>query len=83
MVIQGFRLRNFRNFERLEISDISSGINILHGPNGSGKTNILEAISLGSLAKSCRGAQDFEMVRHGESAAVVEIDGVAQKKKLI
>jgi DNA replication and repair protein RecF len=81
MKIESIRLRNFRNFGELSISSFSDGINILRGPNGAGKTNILEAISLSSIAKSCRGAQDSEMVRFGTEAAVVEIDGIVEKKK--
>jgi len=83
MIITGLRLKNFRNFESVEIGRFSDGLNLFTGPNGSGKTNILEAISLVSLAKSCRGALDSEMVKFGARAALVEIDGVVEKKKLI
>lgn len=37
------------------------------GENGSGKTNLLEAISLLSIAKSCRGKEDQDMVEWGAS----------------
>jgi DNA replication and repair protein RecF len=83
MFIEKIRLKDFRNFSSLEISSLSAGINIIYGPNGSGKTNLLEALSLSSLAKSCRAAQDFEMVKLGRDSAAVEIEGTVQKKKLI
>jgi|WetSurMetagenome_2_1015567.scaffolds.fasta_scaffold265769_2 DNA replication and repair protein RecF len=82
MIITGLKLKNFRNFENIEISSFSDGLNLFTGPNGSGKTNILEAISLVSLAKSCRGALDSEMVKFGARAANIEIDGIIEKKKL-
>ena len=40
-------LRNFRNFTGPELRiDWSPGINLILGPNGSGKTNLLEAMSI-------------------------------------
>ena len=42
---QNIKLENYRNFNYFEI-DFTSGCNILIGKNGSGKTNILESISL-------------------------------------
>lgn len=82
MIITGLKLKNFRNFENVEINSFSGGLNLFTGPNGSGKTNLLEAISLVSLAKSCRGALDSEMVKFGSRAANIEIDGIIEKKKL-
>ena len=39
------RLENFRNFKEFTIN-FKNKCNIILGPNGSGKTNILESISL-------------------------------------
>jgi predicted ATPase len=36
-------LENFRGFERLELNDLGQ-INLLFGPNNSGKTTVLEAV---------------------------------------
>jgi DNA replication and repair protein RecF len=83
MVIEEIKLKNFRNFAEANINSLSLGLNIFQGANGSGKTNLLEAISLSSLGKSCRGALDWEMVKFGAKAAIVEISGIVQKKKLI
>lgn len=83
MIITGLKLKNFRNFENVEINSFSDRLNLFTGPNGSGKTNLLEAIGLVSLAKSCRGALDSEMVKFGARAAQIEIDGIIEKKKLL
>jgi recombinational DNA repair ATPase RecF len=42
------------------------------GKNGSGKTNILEAIHLLSSYKSFRGAQPRVLLRHGAEESLVE-----------
>lgn len=80
MQIDQISLKNFRNFGEIKISNLAAGLNIFIGPNGSGKTNILEAIGLSSLAKSCRGVSDLDMVRLGQAVAIVEIDGIVEKK---
>jgi DNA replication and repair protein RecF len=81
MYIEKISLRNFRNIEDQTIGPFSESVNLVVGKNGSGKTNMLEAIGLSSLARSCRGAGTAEMVRFGSAAASVEIEGTAQKKK--
>lgn len=81
MRIDRISLKDFRNFDKVEISPFSEGLNLFYGPNGSGKSNILEAIGLSSIAKSCRGALDQDLVRFGSGRALVEIDGEVQKKK--
>ena len=43
MIIESLKLNNFRNFKTLNIH-FTKGINFLYGKNGSGKTNIVEAI---------------------------------------
>ena len=83
MVITGLKLKNFRNFANAEIGNFSDSLNLFAGPNGSGKTNLLEAIGLASLVKSCRGALDSELVLLGSKAGTVEIAGIIEKKKLL
>lgn len=51
MNITKLELNNFRNYKK-KIFDNFSNLNIIIGKNGIGKTSIIEAIYLGSLAKS-------------------------------
>jgi|AntAceMinimDraft_17_1070374.scaffolds.fasta_scaffold01050_3 DNA replication and repair protein RecF len=51
MKINNLELYNFRNYNKQEIV-FGEGVNFLIGENGSGKTNLLEAIYFLSLAKS-------------------------------
>lgn len=60
--ITTLQFQNFRSFERLRLENLTS-INILIAPNGSGKTNILEAISILSPGKGMRGADALTMTR--------------------
>lgn len=63
MKLDSLVLTNFRNYETLDIS--FNDLNILYGPNGSGKTNIVEAIYLLSLSKSFRSNNDKVMIKKG------------------
>lgn len=66
MWVQALRLTNFRNYERLEV-ELDEGLNFFTGPNGSGKTSVLEAVSYLAVARSLKGANDAEVIRWGES----------------
>ncbi len=63
--------RGFRNLEDLDLSP-GPGFNVLHGDNGAGKSNLLEAIFyLGSL-RSFRGAKAEDLVRIGSGEAILK-----------
>jgi len=66
------RLRNFRNYDRLDL-DLAAGLTVVHGAVGAGKTNLLEAIYLGCVGRSCRTANERELVRFGERAVHVAV----------
>lgn len=61
MILTNLKLINFRNYENLEIN-FSPEINFITGDNGSGKTNILEAISVISNLKSFRNINDNNII---------------------
>ena len=73
MVIESLFLRNFRNYEKLEITDFSSGLNVITGKNAQGKTNIIEAISFIAAGKSFRSSRDAYAIREGETQAFVRV----------
>ena len=66
MVIEEIRLSHFRNYERLDLTP-HEGVNLFFGQNGSGKTNLLEAIHYCSLGKSHRVNNDQIIVQQGET----------------
>ncbi|MDD3523839.1 MAG: AAA family ATPase, partial [Candidatus Cloacimonetes bacterium] len=53
-------LLNFRSYEQISFEFDAPG-NLIIGPNGSGKTNLLEAIAYTSVGKSIRFHQDKEL----------------------
>ncbi|MCB1167268.1 MAG: DNA replication/repair protein RecF [Leptospiraceae bacterium] len=61
------QLQHYRNYAHLELQ-FPDRLTFLVGENGSGKTNVLEAISILSQGKSFRGAPDPELVQQGQSS---------------
>jgi DNA replication and repair protein RecF len=62
MILKNIRLINFRNYSDIVIN-FSPAINVITGDNGSGKTNILEAVSIISNLKSFRNINDSNIVK--------------------
>ena len=62
MYLKSIKIVGFRNFENCSLQ-FNEGANILYGQNGSGKTNILEAIFVLLLSRSPRGAADSVMIK--------------------
>ena len=71
MKIRYTRLQKFRNHSESAL-ELGSGVNVLVGKNGQGKTNLLEAISCLALTKSFYAANDVTLVQLGQSAFLVE-----------
>lgn len=71
MVISSLSLSNFRNHAKKTFS-FSPPTTILLGPNGSGKTNVLEAIFTLAIGKSFRAQSDREMIAFGNDIARVQ-----------
>lgn len=61
-------LQDFRNHARAELR-LSAGVVVVAGENGSGKTNLLEAISLLGPGRGLRGARLAELGRLGPDGA--------------
>jgi DNA replication and repair protein RecF len=65
MQIQKLQLINFKNYSSARL-EFTEKINVLVGRNGSGKTNLLDAIHFLSLTKSAFASADNHCIRHGE-----------------
>ncbi|MCX7020558.1 MAG: DNA replication/repair protein RecF [Candidatus Sumerlaeota bacterium] len=61
MLISELQIINFRNIAFLRAA-FAPGLNLIHGPNAQGKTNVLEAISLLVTGRSFRTTMDREMI---------------------
>jgi DNA replication and repair protein RecF len=63
-------LADFRSYAAVEL-DLAPGVTAFIGPNGQGKTNLVEAIGYVATLSSHRVANDAPMVRFGADRAVV------------
>ena len=72
MLIEELKLKNFRNYRELALHP-HPGVNLFFGRNGSGKTNLLEAIHYCSLGRSHRISNDANVVKNGETFAVSSV----------
>jgi DNA replication and repair protein RecF len=70
--VLGLQVRDFRTYERAQAS-LGAGLTVVHGPNGVGKSNLLEALYFGCTGRSPRTRNDRELVRFGAEAARVVV----------
>lgn len=73
MRVRRLRAREFRTYARLD-AELGAGLTVVHGRNGAGKTNLIEALYFGCTARSCRTSNEREVVRFGASATHVDLD---------
>lgn len=71
-MIESLHVRDFRCYGRAEV-DLGQITTVVHGANGAGKTNLLEALYFACTARSCRTSNDREMVRFGEKTTRVRM----------
>ncbi len=90
MLIRRLRLEHFRNIRELDL-ELAPGRTVLHGDNGQGKTNILEALFMLAAAKSVRARHERELIAWTSDAeipyarveAAVEKSGGAEERLTI
>ena len=61
MTLHSVALNGFRSYDAASFS-FSEGVNVISGPNGTGKTNLLESVFYLSCCKGLRGAKGSEMI---------------------
>ncbi len=71
MFLKSLNLTNFRNYSNLDLK-FDNRPTILIGDNAAGKSNILEAVYLLSIAKSLRVEVEDELIKNEDSFAKVE-----------
>ncbi|MEM6297803.1 MAG: DNA replication and repair protein RecF [Bacteroidota bacterium] len=65
MQIKHLKLLNFKNYVGIQ-HEFSEGINLIVGPNGSGKTNLLDAVHVLSTSRGAFNHIDSQHIRWGE-----------------
>lgn len=85
MYLKSLYLRNFRNYAEAEVH-FSPRLNVFHGDNAQGKTNLLEAIYLIATGRSFRSQHLNELIRAGETFffldAEIVRDNIPQRVKI-
>ena len=71
MIVKSLKLKNYRNYNLLDI-EFDDSTNIFYGDNAQGKTNILESIYLCGTTKSHRGTKDKDLILFGEEESHIE-----------
>jgi DNA replication and repair protein RecF len=71
-VVTHLALTDFRCYSSTDLS-LPSGVTVVSGANGEGKTSLLEALGWAATARSFRGVPDAALVRSGADAAYVRV----------
>ena len=69
-MLTDIRLQNYRSYKD-ESFEFNSGVNIIVGPNASGKTNLLESILINCGESSYRG-KDIELISYNSEWAKID-----------
>jgi DNA replication and repair protein RecF len=82
MYVARLELVDFRSYPRVVV-DLGPGVNVLIGPNGIGKTNLVEAMGYIATLASHRVATDAPLVRAGATTAVIRATIVSGHRELL
>jgi DNA replication and repair protein RecF len=76
-------LRDFRNYQELDLKLAPAGLTLVLGDNGEGKTNVLEAIAYLATLSSFRRAPKEALVRRGADSAIIRAEGEEGGRRLL
>ena len=80
-ILKNTKLINFRNFSSLNLS-FDQRLNIFFGKNGTGKTNILEAISLIAKGRGIRNANIDNLIKKNKKKFLIKNDLEIENNKV-
>jgi DNA replication and repair protein RecF len=83
MAITTLWLTDFRCFTEAFVEPDPQGLTVLRGPNGSGKTSVLEAVGWLATQRSLRGAPRDVLVRAGASRAILRAETVTAERRVL
>ena len=79
MHVAHLSLTDFRSYSSLELA-LEPGVTALIGPNGQGKTNLVEAVGYAATLGSHRVSSDAPLVRLGGERALVRVQVVRDER---
>lgn len=80
MYVKSLNLKSFRNYDNVSVS-FEPGINFIVGNNGTGKTNLVEAIYFLSLSRSFKKCSDEDLIKRDKTSAELTIEYFSEKDK--
>jgi DNA replication and repair protein RecF len=80
--VQHLSVADFRSWPRADVA-FEPGASVLVGPNGQGKTNLLEAIGYLATLSSHRVAADAPLIRAGAERAIIQAGIVSGGRQLV
>jgi DNA replication and repair protein RecF len=72
--VRHLELADFRLFHGAQVDPEPEGTTVITGPNGTGKTSVLEALAYLGTRRSFRGAPPEALVRSGATSAIIRAD---------
>lgn len=82
MFVRRLELHDFRSYAEAAV-ELDPGSSVLIGPNGHGKTNLIEAIGYIATLGSHRVATEAPLVRHGAQRAIIRCAIVHDGRELL
>ena len=82
MFARHLSLLDYRSWPSAEVP-LQPGVNVLIGRNGTGKTNLVEALGYLATLSSYRVATDAPLIRRGAERAVVRAAVVSDDRELL
>jgi DNA replication and repair protein RecF len=83
MAITTLWITDFRCFTTATLEPDPQGLTVLRGPNGSGKTSVLEAVGWLATLRSLRGVARDVLVRAGAAQAVIRAEVAVATRQLL
>ena len=82
MYLKSLSLQNFRNYTQ-KIFSFDEKVTIIVGPNASGKTNLIESISILSTGKSKKAEKEQQLIRFHQSACQIKGKIILEDNELL
>ncbi|MGH8793774.1 MAG: DNA replication/repair protein RecF, partial [Stackebrandtia sp.] len=82
MYVRRVELTDFRSYAHVDVT-LPEGPSVLVGPNGHGKTNLIESLGYLAFGSSHRVASDAPLVRDGATSAVIRAAVVNEGRELL
>jgi len=82
MYVRHVHLTDYRSWASVDVP-LAPGVNVLVGRNGTGKTNLMEALGYLATLGSHRVASDAPLVRSGSARSVIRAAVVSAGRELL